>query len=69
MTDVRFLGMELDVRERTGLMLVLVLLVGYMASSGGDILVTILTGTLLASLVHGCLRKPHPSAMPVESAV
>eukprot|EP00171_Calliarthron_tuberculosum_P018928 IDg18928t1 len=60
----------LNERERTGLMLVITVIVFLtLMSSAIGILVTIMTGTLLVALLHGCLRKPHPSMMPTTSAV
>lgn len=66
--EVSFLGFHLDDKERTGLMVVLTGLVIMFAAGGLQILVSILTGTVVVAVVHGCLRKPHPDALPADCA-
>ncbi len=61
--EVRFLGLMLSVTERTGFMLLLGILVFYCVSSGMEIFVAVAMGTLVISVVHGCLRRPHPDAV------
>lgn len=62
--EVRFLGLMLSATERTGFMLLFGVLVFYCVSSGMQIFVAVVMGTLIVSVAHGCLRRPHPDALP-----
>ncbi len=67
--EVAFFGLMLDAREKAGLMVVLSVVVFWFAAGGLNVLVSILMGTIVIALVHGCLRTPHPDALTTEGSV
>lgn len=59
--EVYFLGMMLDERERAGLVLIVGSIIFLLVSSGKELMLRVAFGTLLVSVVHGCLRRPSAS--------